>query len=110
YGRGDAKKKMRDKKGAEKDYYWAMTIEEDIKSGKRKPIQKGETPEQVYPFPYSEKYRNIILQGLREAVKNGTLSDINLIKNNVQILGGKTGSPTREGKKYSTHGWSIIFF
>ncbi|HMV45329.1 MAG TPA: penicillin-binding transpeptidase domain-containing protein [Leptospiraceae bacterium] len=75
-----------------------------------KPIQKGETPEQVYPFPYSEKYRNIILQGLREAVKNGTLSDINLIKNNVQILGGKTGSPTREGKKYSTHGWSIIFF
>ena len=37
---------MRDKKGAEKDYYWAMTIEEDIKSGKkRKANTKGDRKE-----------------------------------------------------------------
>ncbi len=40
YGRGDAKKKMRDRLGAEKDYYDAGVIERDIKSGKRG-VRKG---------------------------------------------------------------------
>ncbi|MBP9162070.1 MAG: hypothetical protein KBF99_02765 [Leptospiraceae bacterium] len=74
------------------------------------PILKGETPKQVSPFPYSDSIRRKIQQALRLTVKEGTLKNVHLQNTSIQILSGKTGTPTREGKKYTTHGWNIIYF
>jgi len=74
------------------------------------PILKGETPKQISPFPYSDSIRRKIQQALRLTVKEGTLKLIHLQNTSIQILSGKTGTPTREGKKYTTHGWNIIYF
>jgi len=74
------------------------------------PILKGETPRQISPFPYSDSIRRKIQQALRLTVKEGTLKNIHLQNTSIQILSGKTGTPTREGKKYTTHGWNIIYF
>jgi cell division protein FtsI/penicillin-binding protein 2 len=74
------------------------------------PILKGETPRQVSPFPYSDSIRRNIQQALRLTVKEGTLKNIHLQNTSIQILSGKTGTPTREGKKFTTHGWNIIYF
>lgn len=75
-----------------------------------KPILKGETPGQVNVFPYSDSIRRKIQQALRLTVKEGTLKNMQLQNTSIQILGGKTGTPTREGKKFTTHGWNIIYF
>lgn len=74
------------------------------------PILKGETPRQISPFPHSDSIRRKIQQALRLTVKEGTLKNVHLQNTSVQILSGKTGTPTRDGKKYTTHGWNIIFF
>ena len=75
-----------------------------------KPILKGETPEIFSPFPYSEKLRWTIKRALQITVREGTLKNIKLNNTSIQILAGKTGTPTQEGKKYQTHGWNIIYF
>ncbi len=75
-----------------------------------KPILKGETPQQVNPFPYPDTLRKKIQQALRLTIKEGTLKNIHLQNTSIQILSGKTGTPTREGKKFTTHGWNIIYF
>lgn len=75
-----------------------------------KPILKGESPEQVSAFPYNEQLRSFIQQSLRGVVKEGTLKELALQNSSIQILGGKTGTPTRDGKKFQTHGWNIIYF
>ena len=74
------------------------------------PILKGETPRQISPFPYSDSIRRNIQQALRLTVKEGTLKNVHIQNTSIQILSGKTGTPTREGKKYTTHGWNIIYF
>jgi cell division protein FtsI/penicillin-binding protein 2 len=75
-----------------------------------KPILKGETPTEHSPFPYPENMRKKIQQFLRLTVKEGTLKDLKLQNTNIQIIAGKTGTPTQEGKKFVTHGWNIIYF
>ncbi len=75
-----------------------------------KPILKGEMPGQVNPFPYPDTLRRKIQQALRLTVKEGTLKNIHLQNTSIQILSGKTGTPTREGRKFTTHGWNIIYF
>lgn len=70
YGRGDAKKKLRDRSGAERDYFDAGQIERDIKSGKRKqrqgsedelqPTKEARAIVQKLNTNASEKYKNEI--------------------------------------------------
>ena len=75
-----------------------------------KPILKGETPEKIYPFPYSETLRGQIKEALRLTITEGTLKNLHLKNTSIQILGGKTGTPTQDGGKFQTHGWNILYF
>lgn len=75
-----------------------------------KPIQKGEMPEVVNPFPYSQNTREKIQEALRLVTIKGTLKNLSLQNTSIQVLGGKTGTPTKDGNKTLTHGWNILYF
>ena len=57
YGRGEIKRTLRDKAGAERDFYDARVIEEEVKSGKRAERQGEETRE-----PLSAEAQAILLR------------------------------------------------
>lgn len=68
---------------------------------------------------YSEKSTNLsinpvirdqIISILHDVFTKGTLSKIKIKNKNIQLIAGKTGSPTRNGERYRTHGINIIFF
>jgi len=75
-----------------------------------KPIQKGEMPETINSFPYSKDSREKIQEALRLVITKGTLKNLSLKNTSIQVLGGKTGTPTKTGNKTLTHGWNIIYF
>lgn len=75
-----------------------------------KPILKGETPEKISSFPYSDTLRGQIKEALHFTLQEGTLKNLILKNTSIQLLGGKTGTPTQEGRKFQTHGWNILYF
>ena len=54
--------------------------------------------------------RGQIKEALRLTITEGTLKNLHLKNTSIQILGGKTGTPTQDGGKFQTHGWNILYF
>ena len=63
-----------------------------------------------YPLSISPAHRKLILTALSRALYEGTLKGLAVKNGRVRLLGGKTGSGTREGGRYATHGWNILHF
>mgnify|MGYP003773341981 CR=1 FL=1 len=63
-----------------------------------------------YPLSIRPAHRKLILTALSRALYEGTLKGLAVKNGRVRLLGGKTGSGTREGGRYATHGWNILHF
>lgn len=63
-----------------------------------------------YPLSIRPAHRKLILTSLSRALYEGTLKGLAVKNRRVRLLGGKTGSGTREGGRYATHGWNILYF
>ncbi len=71
---------------------------------------EGDGPAAQYPLSLQPAHRKLILTALSRALYDGTLKGLNVKNRRVRLIGGKTGSGTREGGRYATHGWNIIYF
>lgn len=58
----------------------------------------------------SDETRFFIRNSLSEVATQGTLKEINIRNKNIKIIASKSGSPTKEGFRYKTHGLNMIYF
>ena len=63
-----------------------------------------------FPLEISYSHRDLISETLGQVFINGTLKDISIKNEKVQILAAKTGTGTHYKKRYTTHGWNVIYF
>jgi penicillin-binding protein 2 len=63
-----------------------------------------------YPLNISPSARNIILPSLIGVTTVGTLKKLKNKNKNIKLLAGKTGTGTHNRKRYSTHGWNVLYF
>jgi cell division protein FtsI/penicillin-binding protein 2 len=64
----------------------------------------------LFNVSVSNANRNMLRGALMRTVNYGTLKKIKITNRHIELLGGKTGTGTDAGRKYSTHGWNVIFF
>ncbi len=71
---------------------------------------EGDGAAAQYPLALQPAHRKLILTALSRALYDGTLKGLNVKNRRIRLIGGKTGSGTREGGRYATHGWNILYF
>ena len=75
------------------------------------PFRGNLPPLQIAPFSLRRENREFLLSALGGVIREGTLHRaLNLDFSPLILEGGKTGSATRPGERYATHGWNVILF
>ncbi len=72
--------------------------------------KKGEKYNIIGRLEISGIARNMIKGALRRALAEGTLTELQVLRKDLVLLGGKTGTGTVPGELYSVSGWNAIFF